>query len=68
MAEGKDVRGTIVRCIRPTPGLFFDARYEIMAVERHIIMGPLVRIRPLGVKTYLPDAYYPWRFERDNSQ
>lgn len=57
------INGTVVKCIRPTPGLRLNEHYAVVEVVRDIIMGPLFMVRPERAFDVLPDAYYPWRFE-----
>jgi hypothetical protein len=57
------ISGTVVRCIRPTPGLRMNGHYSVVEVVHDQIMGPLFRLRHERDQRVMPDAYYPWRFE-----
>lgn len=50
-----------VVCVKPTPGLIRDRTYQVVSVEQHQIMGPLLEVRDTVTGKVL-DAYYPWRF------
>ena len=56
-------RPTIVRCVKSTPGLVYGRNYELLAVNHHIILGPLFKLGDLVTRRILEDEYYPWRFE-----
>lgn len=55
-------RGRMAVCTMPTPGLYYGRHYEVLAVERDRILGPLLRVRDTVTRKLLPTGYYPWRF------